>query len=154
MAPSNGSRTPHMLRFSIFLLRIGLGLNLFYLGLSTLFEPSLRGEFRGRSLGDLYLWLANVPSASSLQTIFAWAFLVIGACLILGLATRLVTILGMALVATSLFPTLSYATLNVSKFVTDGIIAILCLLVLFMANAGTYLGFDHFIHFGRHHAEN
>jgi thiosulfate dehydrogenase [quinone] large subunit len=157
MAPtSNNSKIPHALRFAIFLLRLALGLDFLYLGLGTVYEPAWPSEFRSRSLGDLYLWLGNVSNAASLQTVFAWAFLIVGACLILGFGTRLASIAGIVVVGASFIPNLSYTTLNVSQFVSDGIIAGLCLLVLCLANAGTYLGLDQFIHFhvGKRHTES
>ena len=146
--PSN--RLPHALRFIIFLLRLAFGLDFLYLGLGTLFDQNIRRGLEGRSLGDLYGWLASVSNANSLQTIFAWAFLILGALLILGLFTRLAAILGIALTALSFFPALTFPPVmplggfNVAGFVSDGVIAILCLLILLLANAGTYLGLDMF----------
>jgi thiosulfate dehydrogenase [quinone] large subunit len=152
---STPSKIPHALRFAIFLLRLALGLDFLYLGISAVFEPTLQGEFRNRSLGDLYTWLAGVQNANSLHTVFAWAFIIIGACLIVGFITRLASIAGIALVASSFLPTLSYTSLNTAQFVSDGLIAILCLLVLSLANAGTYIGLDRFLHLrvGAHHRE-
>jgi uncharacterized membrane protein YphA (DoxX/SURF4 family) len=139
-------KLPHSLRIIIFLLRLALGLNFLYLGLSTVFWSDVREQLGGRSFGDLYAWLAGVSNASSLQTIFAWAFLLIGACLIIGLIVRLASIAGIALVITSIVPNLSYQHLGIGQFVNDGVIAIVCLLLLFVANAGTYLGADQFFH--------
>ncbi len=149
---NGSSRLPHALRFVVFLLRLAIGLDFFYLGLSTVFDPGIRRSFAGRSLGDLYSWLANVSNANSLQTMFAWAFLIIGACLILGFATRIATVIGVGLTGASFWPIANVMNIRTTTFVSDGIIVILCLIILFIANAGSYLGIDQFfrVHVGKH----
>jgi uncharacterized membrane protein YphA (DoxX/SURF4 family) len=139
-------RLPHSLRIVIFLLRIVLGMDFLFLGVSVVFQP---GPYQGTgasSFGDLHAWLAGVTNANSLQTVFAWAFMVIGACLIVGLIVRLASLAGVALAVTSMIPVIDYRHLNILQFTGDGIIAIVCLLILFVTNAGTYIGLDQFFH--------
>lgn len=140
-------KLPHSLRVIIFLLRIALGLNFFYLGFSALFNPSLGTEIRARSFGNLYAWL-SAPGAPGgwVQPVAQWAFLIIGICLMLGLFTRLAAIAGIILALFSYLPTVSYAALSVSQFINDEVIVVICLLILIFSNAGSYLGCDTFIH--------
>jgi uncharacterized membrane protein YphA (DoxX/SURF4 family) len=142
----NGSKLPHSLRLVIFLLRLALGLNFFYLGFSTLFNVSLGRELQERSLGSLYGWLNNPLDTSPLHTYFAWAFLVIGGCLLVGLVTRSAAITGIILTLISFMPNISYATLGASQFINDEVLILICLLILVFSNAGVYLGVDKFIH--------
>jgi thiosulfate dehydrogenase [quinone] large subunit len=141
-------KLPHSLRVIIFLLRLALGLDFFYLGFSTLFNQTLGGQIRSQSFGNIYSWLsAPMVQGSWMQPVAQWAFLIIGACLILGLFTRLASIAGIVLVLFSYLPTVSYTALSVSQFINDEVIVVICLLVIIFANAGTYLGADTFIHF-------
>jgi thiosulfate dehydrogenase [quinone] large subunit len=139
-------KLPHSLRVIILLLRIALGLNFFYLGFSVLFNPALGTQIRARSFGNLYSWLA-VPAQGGWTHPFAqWAFLIIGACLMLGLLTRLASIAGIILTLFSYLPTVSYSALSVSQFINDEVIVVICLLIIVFSNAGSYLGLDNFIH--------
>ena len=140
-------KLPHSLRVIILLLRLALGLNFFYLGFSVLFNPTLGGQIRTRSFGNLYSWLATAPTPGDWVHPFAqWAFLIIGACLMLGLLTRLMSIAGIVLTLFSYLPTVSYSTLTISQFINDEVIVVICLLIIIFSNAGAYLGCDTFIH--------
>ena len=140
-------KLPHSLRVTIFLLRLALGLNFFYLGFGVLFSPAAGRDVRAHSFGDLYSWLATAPTPGDwVHPVAQWVFLVIGICLILGLLTRVASIFGIALVFLSYIPALTYSALNVSQFVSDEIIVIICLLILLVSNAGSYIGLDSFIH--------
>ncbi len=142
----NGSKTPHSLRLVIFFLRLALGLNFFYLGFTSIFNTALEKQLRTRSLANLYDWLNGLAGVSSSHVFFEWAFLIVGACLILGLLTRFISIAGIALVLMSLLPGLSSSALTTSDFVNDGVIVIFCLLVIVFSDAGAYLGLDKFMH--------
>lgn len=142
----NRSKLPHTLRIIVFLLRLTLGLNFFYLGFTTLFNHPLGEELGGRSLGNLYAWIAGTASGTPLQVFSAWAFLTIGACLILGLMTRLASITGIALTLASYVPNVTFSPLNPSQFANDAALAVVCLLIIIFADAGSYLGLDAFIH--------
>lgn len=139
-------KLPHSLRLVVFLLRVALGLDFFYLGWSTLFNPPLSATLGQRSLTDLYAWIGTSVAPGSYQTVVAWAFLVIGACLVLGLFTRFVSIAGIALTLASYLPGMSYAALTWSQFINDEVLVVICLLVLIFSNAGGYLGIDVFFH--------
>jgi len=144
---ANGSKLPHSLRLVIFLLRIALGADFFYLGFTALFNPALGRELRAESLTSLYAWLASAATAGSLHLLFEWAFLIVGACLVIGLFTRLVSVAGIALVLASFLPGILSA-LTVYQFVSNEVIIVICLLVLIFSGAGNYIGLDRFIHIG------
>lgn len=136
------------MRLVIFFLRIAVGLNLFYLGFSTLFNPTLGKELGRKSLGDLYSWLSSPANIDWIHRAAPWAFIVIGICLAIGLATRLVSLLGILLVAMSLLPTLNSTRISALQIVNnEGVILILSLLVIFFGKAGLYFGLDRFFHF-------
>lgn len=156
----NGSKLPHSLRLAIFFLRLTIGLNFFYLGFAMLFNNALGRALGSRSLTSIYQWLSVVApgtaTADQLQIFFQWAFLIIGACLIVGLFVRITSIIGIGLTLVGYLPTINLGTLGASQFINDEIIVIACLLVLAVANAGTYLGIDNFmhIHFGSKHKKS
>ena len=142
----NGSKVPHSLRLSIFFLRLTLGLNFFYLGLSSLFDNVLGRQLRTRSLANLYDWLFAVPSANPAHVFFEWAFLILGACLILGIFTRVLSIAGIALMLVSFIPGIQSGAIVITQFVNDEVIVIACFLVLIFSDAGAYFGLDKFMH--------
>ena len=131
---------------AIFLLRLAVGLNFFYFGFAVLFNPSLGKGVKAESFNNLYSWLATPAAGGWVQPFAQWAFLIIGACLILGVAVRLCSAVGVAVTLLSFLPNVNYTALAVSQFINDEVIIIICLLILFLANAGAYLGFDSFIH--------
>lgn len=148
--PHNSSRIPHSLRTVIFLLRLAIGLDFFYFGFAVLFDPALGRDVGGRSFSDFYYWLSSGQAAGWIHPFAQWAFLVIGACLILGIAVRFASVIGAAIVLLSFLPGVNYASLDLAQFVNGEVILILVLVILFLANAGRYLGFDSFIHISFH----
>jgi len=146
MTAKSPSKLSHSLRMAIFLLRIAIGLNFFYFGFAVLFNPALSKNFSAQSFGNLYSWLAAPSVAGWVHPFAQWAFLVIGACLILGLATRIASIVGIAVTFLSFLPNVSYNALSIEQFLNDEVIVIICLLIILLSDAGTYLGVDSFIH--------
>jgi uncharacterized membrane protein YphA (DoxX/SURF4 family) len=130
----------------ILFLRLSLGLSFFYLGFTELFDHSLGSQIDGRSLPELYSWVAATPSLDWIHTFAPWAFLVIGACLVLGLVTRLAAIIGIVLTLLSYLPSISYTAITVQQFINDEVIIVICLLILIFSNAGSYIGLDTFFH--------
>jgi thiosulfate dehydrogenase (quinone) large subunit len=145
------TRVPHTLRLAIFFLRVLLGLNFFYIGFATLFDKTLQADLKGRSMDGLYHWLDSSSAYTFLHPVSQWVFLVIGACLMLGLATRLASLIGLVLVSLSYLPSVGFAAPNLFQLVNDELIIFFCLLIIFAANAGTYLGLDRFFHFSLRH---
>lgn len=149
--PSN-TKLPHGLRIVILLLRVVLGLTFFYLGFTSLFNPQLGLVLQGRSVPGLYAWvngLIGTVNAPWLYPVAQWAFLAIGALLVLGLFTRLASLAAIVLLLASYLPglSMSYTISSIAQFINDELIIILCLLVLIASKAGRYIGFDSFFHF-------
>lgn len=145
--PHTIKKIPHSLRLTITLLRLAIGIDFFYFGLSILFKPSLAVGFRNNSFSNLYAWLAAPgPGATWVHPFAQWAILIIGALLILGAATRLASLVGIGVILLNLLPGISYASLTVERFINDEVVIVLCLLILFIANAGRYLGIDGIVH--------
>jgi uncharacterized membrane protein YphA (DoxX/SURF4 family) len=147
---SSHTKLPHILRLIILFLRVALGLSFFYLGFTSLFNPQLGLVLQGRSLSGVYAWVNGMPSGGWLHPFVQWAFLVIGACLVAGLATRLAALLAVVLILEGYLPSISYTLSNVIQFVNDELVVILASLVLIAARAGEYIGLDAFIHIGLH----
>jgi uncharacterized membrane protein YphA (DoxX/SURF4 family) len=143
---STPSKVPHSLRIVILFLRLTLGLSFFYLGFTKLFDPTLGRQLHGRSFIQLYSWLATTPSLDWIHTFAPWAFVIIGACLVLGLATRIAAVIGIVLTLLSYLPSISYTAITLQQFINDEVIIVICLLVLIFSNAGAYIGLDKFIH--------
>ena len=140
----------HSLRLAIFFLRIALGLNFVYLGWTALFAHSLESGVREQSLPSLYGWLGSPNSVAWLPTVAAWAFLVIGICLIFGFLTRLASFVGMVVVLASYLPTINFAAFAVAQLINDELIVFFCLLILVFGKAGHYVGTDKFLWRKRH----
>ena len=147
---ANGIRLPHALRLIIFFLRIALGFNFLFLGLGKVFGSGIPRQYAtGKALSDLSTWLATASSAATpLGVAFTWMCIIIGICLIVGFLARLAAIGGIALLLASVFPGMT-GFLEAQRFVSEGVIATLCLLILIITNAGSYLGLDHFVRWGR-----
>jgi len=146
----------HSLRLSIFFLRIALGLNFVYLGWTALFDHPLGTDLRGHAMNPLYGWLAAPATSASfawLPQVAAWAFLVVGILLILGLFTRIASLIAIVLVLASYLPTISFASFNVAQLVNDELILFFCLLILIFGSAGHYLGVDKFLRWSKKRKE-
>lgn len=145
---------PHSLRLSIFFLRVAIGLNFVYLGWTALFDHPLGTDLRGHAMNSLYGWLATPnTTATWLPQVAAWAFLIVGVMLILGLFTRLSSLVAIVLVLASYLPTISFASFNVAQLVNDELILFFCLLVLIFGKAGQYAGVDKFLRWSKRHKE-
>lgn len=146
-------KIPYSLRLAILLLRIAVGLDFFYLGFGTLFNPSLGAELRQKPLGDLYVWLNSSASDGWLHSIAPWVFIFIGICLVVGLATRLSSLIGMVLILINFWPAFNLTKASAFQAANDQIIILLSLLVIFSGKAGRYFGLDRFFHFTLRHKQ-
>jgi uncharacterized membrane protein YphA (DoxX/SURF4 family) len=144
---------PHSLRLSIFFLRIALGLNFIYLGWTTLFDHPLVADLRSHAMNPLYGWLASANSVVWLPQAAAWAFLIVGIALVLGIFTRIASFIAIALILASYLPTISFAAFNLAQLINDELIVLFCLLVLIFGKAGHYIGVDKFLRWSKKHKE-
>ena len=140
-------KASHPLRLVLFFLRVAVGLNFFYFGFGTLFNPALAETLKQKPLGGLYAWLNSSTSVPWAHPFAAWIFMGLGICLILGFATRLAALLGIAMIVWEYLPFINFSHLNALVALNDQAIILLCLLTLFFGKAGSYLGLDRFFRF-------
>lgn len=140
-------KASHPLRLTLFFLRLAVGLNFFYLGFGTLFDKALLNSLTGSPLGGLYSWLSSSSAIPWGHPVAPLIFIAIGTCLILGLAARIVSLLGILMIIWEYFPMINFSHASALVALNDQFIMLLCLLVLFFGKAGSYLGMDRFFHF-------
>ena len=141
------TRIPHHLRLTIFFMRLAAGLDLFYLGWTSLFNQALGAEIAKHSLGSMYEWIFGAGGVVWIQ----WTLLFVGVALILGFATRLAAAVALGLVLASLWPNVAPGHFALWKLASDEILVGLSLLVVFFGKAGKYIGLDAFFHFSLRH---
>lgn len=142
---NDGVKLPHRLRVVLLLLRVALGLDLFYLGWTINTDPAAADRIAGRSLGSLYVWLTGNPW-NGLGPVFVWITIIVGVCLMIGLFMRTAGTIAFALAMVAFLPNLRAGTLGIGTLVGPDIVFMIGLLVLIFGNAGTYFGLDQFIH--------
>src|SRR5262249_536733 len=106
------------------------------------------------ALNSLYGWLASSNPIAWLPQAAAWAFLVVGILLIIGLFTRISSFVAIVLVLASYLPTVNFSSFAFSQLVNDELIILFCLLVLIFGRGGTYLGIEKFLKWSRKHKES
>ena len=137
----------HSLRLLIFLLRVVVGLNLFYLALGQI-NPAWAAKLNLRVNPGGFAQLLGMPSGPAwLTPLTQWAFLIIGIGLVVGLATRLVSVLGTCLLGFIYLSNLNTWGISLAQVINEQSIFILCLFLFVFAHAGSYLGLDKFFHF-------
>lgn len=142
------TRIPHTLRLSIFFLRVVLGLNFFILGFGKIFNSYLASGFiQSDSLSGLRYWITSPVNAGWVNSASQWSLLIIGLCLVIGLATRFMSFLGIVLTAMTYFAGVNLLSISMSDLINDQMVILICLFIFIIARAGEYLGLDKFIHF-------
>jgi len=139
-------RIPHTLRFVVLLLRVALGLNLFYYGAGKIFAPS----FGGGPVAPFINFSAAADASfggTTLPALF-WPTIafIIGICLIIGFLTRIASVVGIILAAVNYAPFGGTIPVTPLQFANNVTLVALCFLVIIFANAGEYFGLDRFIH--------
>ncbi len=139
-------RAPHTLRFVTFVLRVALGVYLFYFGLN---HPSLLLEkLRENALtSGLYASLSAPHNISGSTIASQWIFFVIGVCLAVGLMTRIASWAGIVIMGLIYASNINLSHISVPQLVNEELIVILSLLVIIFSKAGRYLGLDKVMHF-------
>jgi len=143
------TRIPHSLRIPILLLRIAIGANFFWLGWSALFAPASLNNPLNRTLAGLYAWLLASPQAMWIE----WIFLIGGAVIAIGFATRLASVILAGITLGSLWP-VHGSHFSPALLLGDAPIIAIGLAILFFAKAGAYFGLDAFFHFSFRHHKN
>ena len=131
---------------SLFLLRISLGWLLFWAGITKIMDPSwsAAGYLKGaKTFVWFYNWLLSPGILPIIDFLNAWGPTLIGAALILGIAVRLSSVLGAALMLLYYFPILDFPYPNPHSFIVDEhIIYGFALLALAAFRAGRAFGLE------------
>ncbi len=117
----------------ISILRIALGWMFFYVGLSYMTSGwSVASSIQNaKTFPWLYDAILKTSSVHAVSGVIEIAFMVIGALLVLGLFTRLVSLAGIALMLFFYFPLLHFPHVDPSYFIIDDHI-IYCLILAYL----------------------
>jgi thiosulfate dehydrogenase (quinone) large subunit len=143
---------------AITLMRIFVGWHFLYEGIAKLTSPSwsavgylrqARGPFAG-----FFRWLAGQPNLlANADYITMWGLTLVGACLILGLFTRLASLAGIAFVllfylATPPFVGYFYSIPSEGSYliVNKNLVELGALLVILVTRSGLFAGLDRILH--------
>ena len=139
---------------SLFLLRVFIGWHFFYVGLIKVLNPDwtsagFLSQSKGVFSGMFQAIAENISMLHAVDFLNQWGLVIIGLGLMLGLFTRLFSILGMVLLllyylATPPFPGLEYnmATEGSYLVVNKNLIEAAALLLLSVFPSGEQYGFD------------
>ena len=128
----------------LFLMRIAIGWHFLYEGLGKLFSQDWTSrDYLASSnwlLADVYHWISDLSELLAVVDVLnIWGQILIGACLMLGLFTRLACIFGALLMA------LYYLAYTPTDVVNNQLIELIALGALATLPAGSVLGLDRLI---------
>ena len=133
-------------KVSLFLLRISLGWLYFYAGITKVINPewSAAGYLKGaKTFAGFYQWLAGSDILPAVNFINEWGLLLLCISLILGIAVRLSSMLGVALMLLYYIPILDFPYPNPNSFLVDQHIIFILVLILFVnLRAGRIWGLE------------
>ena len=149
------SRAPMI---ALTVLRVLIGWHFFYEGLSKLTAPSFTAagylkQAKGPLAGAFHSLAARPDLLANADLITMWGLTIVGACLILGLFTRLVSLAGMAFVLMFYLaapPWIGYFYAIPSEgsylIVNKNLIEVAALAVIFFTGSGRFAGLDRILH--------
>ena len=124
----------------IFLLRISLGILMFYAGITKLMNPnwSAAGYLRSaKTFGSFYQSLTGPAVIPVVNFINEWGLTLLGISLILGIGVRLSSLLGSAMLLLYYLPILHFPYVGDRSYIVDEhIIYILVLWLFYFSRAG------------------
>lgn len=124
---------------SLFLLRVAAGWLMFYAGITKVLNPSWSAEGylrNAKTFPGFYQWLAGPGILPVINFVNEWGLTLLGISLILGIAVRLSSILGAALMMLYWFPVLEFPHVAHGFLVDDHVIYALLLLYFAAIRAG------------------
>ena len=131
---------------SLFLLRIALGFLFLYAGIAKLMDPkwTSAGYLKAaKSLSGFYQWLATPQNIVWVDLLNEWGLFLIGAALVLGIATRIASSFAILLMALYYFPILDFPLVGTHSYIVDEhIVFIVGFMVLIAFHAGRIGGID------------
>lgn len=133
-------------KISLFMLRLSLGWLYFYAGITKIFNPewSSAGYLKGaKTFAGFYQWLASPGLLPVNNFINEWGLTLLGASLILGIAVRLSSILGIILMLLYYLVILDFPYPTPNSFLVDQHIIFIFVLSLFASlRAGRIWGLE------------
>lgn len=135
-----------MQKYILFLLRISLGVLMFYAGITKVLDPawSAAGYLTGAKTFSIFFQrLAQPDLLPFINLVNEWGLTLLGVSLILGAFVRLSSLLGAALMLLYYFPILQFPYPNPHSYIVDEhIIYALVLLYFVSAKTGRIWGLD------------
>lgn len=131
---------------SLAALRIALGGLFFYAGITKVFNPawSAAGYLNNaKTFPELFHWFAQPGILPFINFVNEWGLTLLGISLILGVAVRLSSLLGAALMMLYYLPVLDFPYPNAHSYIVDEHIIYALVLVFFaVVRAGRVYGLD------------
>lgn len=136
-------------KISVLLLRLAIGWLFFYAGITKILSAdwTAAGYLKGaKTFVGMYQWFALPANIGWINFLNEWGLTLIGAALILGVMTRLVSYAGILLMLLYYFPILVFPYAGDHSYIIDDhIIYALVLLFLAVIGAGKYWGLDKYL---------
>ena len=133
-------------KFSLFLLRVGMGWFMLYAGVTKITDPawSAAGYLKeAKTFPLFYQWLLQLGILPAVNLVNEWGLTLLGISLILGIGVRLSSLLGAALMLLYYFPVLQFPYPNPHSFIVDEhIIYAFILIFLAAIRAGRAWGLE------------
>jgi len=136
-------------KLSIFALRIATGWLMFYAGITKILDPewSAVGYLEhAKTFPEFFQWFLQPNILPFVNFVNEWGLTVLGISLLLGVAVRLSSILGAALMLLYYLPVLDFPYISPYYYIVDDhLIYLLVLVVLAAVQAGRFWGIDKFL---------
>ncbi|MEK7157673.1 MAG: DoxX family membrane protein [Patescibacteria group bacterium] len=133
-------------KFSIFTLRVSLGVLMFYAGITKVMNPSWSAEpyIKGaKAFLPLYNFLLSPSVLPIINLINEWGLTLLGISLIIGIFVRLSSVLGIVLMILYYLPILNFPYAGDHSYLVDEHIVYSFVLMLLIAfKAGRVYGID------------
>lgn len=133
-------------KITLVLLRLSMGWLMFYAGITKILNPQWTAAGylnNAKTYGGLFQWFATPANIGWVNFVNEWGLTLLGASLILGIAVRLSSILGVALMALYYLPILSFPIVGAHSYIVDEHVIYALVLVLFATlRAGQYYGLE------------
>lgn len=130
-------------KISLLLLRLGLGWVFLYSGLTKVLNPdwTAAGYLKSaKTFPALYQWLASAANIDWVNFLNQWGLTLVGAALVLGIAIRIASWTGVAIMLLYYFPVLTFPKIGANSYIVDEHIVYALILLVFasLESQGTW----------------
>lgn len=136
-------------KFSIFTLRVSLGVMMFYAGITKVMNPSWSAEMYikgAKAFTPFYGFLLSPSILPIINLVNEWGLTLLGISLIAGIFVRLSSVLGIILMLLYYLPILKFPFVGDHSYIVDEhVIYSLVLMMLIVFKAGRIFGIDGWI---------